>query len=58
MKKQTFKDFLQDRFCELEPQILDDDLSDAFDDWEIDQDTMEEYAQTYGDQQFNLGKLS
>jgi|TARA_Y100000310_G_scaffold340218_1_gene435251 hypothetical protein len=28
-----FEEFLQGKFMELEPEVLDDDLPDAFDEW-------------------------
>ena len=31
--KRKFEDFLKDKHMECEPEVLDDDLSDAFDYW-------------------------
>jgi len=33
MKYKTFKDFLISKFAEENPQVLDDDMPDAFDEW-------------------------
>lgn len=33
MNNQPFEDFLKDKHFELNPQLLDDDLPDAFDNW-------------------------
>lgn len=33
MKNTTFEDFLKETHIELNPQILDDDLPDSFEDW-------------------------
>lgn len=36
METQTFEDYLQEQFILSEPQILDDDIPDAFNDWLVD----------------------
>lgn len=33
MKKTPFEDFLKEKHYEMFPQLLDDDLPDAFDNW-------------------------
>lgn len=33
MNNQPFEDFLKDKHFEINPQLLDDDLPDAFDNW-------------------------
>ena len=33
MKYKTFEDFLKVKFAELNPQVLDDDMPDAYDNW-------------------------
>lgn len=44
-----FEEFLQERFMEVEPQVLDDDLPDAFDSWlsQIDVDSWIMYGDMY-----------
>ena len=51
--KPDFEFFLQMKHMEQEPQILDDDLPDAFNDWIVNQDIDDiiywanEYAKTF-----------
>ncbi len=54
MKIQSFEEFLQDKFTDLEPQVLDDDLPDAFDGWisNLDGEEYIKYAQQYGEKNF------
>ena len=50
MTKETFEQFLHMKHMEAEPQILDDDLPDAFNDWlEMDADEFIKLGQEYGD---------
>ena len=55
--KQSFDEFLQDKFSDRFPQILDDDLPDAYADWELDSEELMEYAEKYGEKQFIAGQL-
>jgi len=45
----TFEQYLQQQFGEQEPQVLDDDLPDAFDQWvtELDVETLIIYGDAY-----------
>jgi predicted PolB exonuclease-like 3'-5' exonuclease len=47
--KIDFESFLQDKFMELNPQVLDDDLTDAFISWltDVDIDDCISYGQEY-----------
>lgn len=58
MKKQTFKDFLQDTHAELYPTVLDDDLSDSFDSWigEMNNEELIDWGELYGRSQYIAGK--
>lgn len=49
--KKTFEYFLQDRFMELEPQVLDDDLPDAFEAWleKLDIEELMKFADAFGE---------
>lgn len=51
-----FESFLEDRHMEQEPHLLDDDLSDAFDEWLSEQDavTITAYVGIYAHQQGQL----
>ena len=48
---QTFENFLEDKFSELEIGILDDDLPDAFSAWleNLDGEEYMEFGQQYGE---------
>lgn len=50
MAKENFEAFLEEEFMKLEPQILDDDLPDAFDNWISNLDAQEflDYGDEYG----------
>ncbi len=58
MKPQTFEDYLNDRFVAMNPQVLDDDMPDAFETWlsELQIDFIMSFAEMYGAQQFLAGK--
>ena len=45
----NFKEYLQKQFMGDEPQILDDDLPDAFDEWlvELTQDELIDHADVF-----------
>lgn len=43
----TFEDYLNDKFMELHPMILDDDLPDAFNDWCPATEELIKYGQKY-----------
>ena len=54
----TFKDFLISKFAEENPQVLDDDMPDAFDEWlyyehesYISRENIVKYADEYANQQ-------
>lgn len=49
-KIDTFEQFLQEKFMEEEPMLLDDDLPDGFDHWisNINIDDLIELGQEYG----------
>jgi hypothetical protein len=49
--KTTFDSFLQEKFFEAEPQTLDDQFPDAFNDWLVDIDVQEiiDYGQEYAE---------
>ena len=49
-----FEDFLQDKFIESNPTVLDDDIPDAFDDWLTELDVDDLIA--YGDQYYKTGR--
>ncbi len=51
IKNQTFEEYLQKQHFEENQQILDDDLTDAFNDWKDNADIEDiiEYAQKWGD---------
>lgn len=44
-----FEDFLQEKFIENNPSVLDDDIPDAFSDWLADLDVQEliDYGNAY-----------
>lgn len=50
MPVQTFEDYLMDRFMAMYPEVLDDDLNDAFDHWlsNRDVDAMISWGELYG----------
>lgn len=52
----TFEEFLQDKFIDTHPYVLKDDLGDAFNEWELDQDEMQDYGEEYGKLQFVAGQ--
>jgi hypothetical protein len=53
MRKQNFEEFLQDYHYINNPQLLDDDLPDAFDDWlvELQADDWIKLAEKWQDRQ-------
>lgn len=52
-KPQTFEDFLKDKHYEQNPQLLDDDLSDAYDNWEPDVEQVIAWAEEWGNPNHN-----
>ena len=50
MKNQTFEEYLEEQHFKENPQILDDDLTDSFNDWKdnADVDKIIEYAEKWG----------
>lgn len=50
IKMETFESWLQDHHCRTHPEILDDDLPDAFSDWLVNLDPNEwiELGDKYG----------
>jgi len=50
MKNKSFDEYLQAKHFEENPQILDDDLSEAFDDWidNLDIQKLIDYAEDWG----------
>ena len=56
MIKPNFEEYLQEQFTDTEPQVLDDDLPDAFDSWLQDLDVQElmDYGQQYAERIFKL----
>ena len=52
MKQETFEEYLQARFFIEEPQVLDDDFPDAFNEWlgRADVDEIIDYAELWGKQ--------
>ena len=52
MKYANFEDFLGSKHWEENPHLLDDDLSDAFDNWvsELNADDWLRYADNYADE--------
>ena len=55
MIKPDFEEYLQEQFMDLEPQVLDDDLPDAFDSWleQLDNQEIIDYGQKYAEFIFN-----
>lgn len=49
MEFKDFEDFLSHKFMEDQPQVLDDDLPDAFDNWvtELDVESIIKWADEY-----------
>ena len=49
MKYKDFTDFLNDKFAKDEPQTLDDEWPDKFNEWLVDQDvdTLIKYADEF-----------
>ena len=56
--KQTFEQYLMDFHSKCYPEILDDDLPDAYNDWisNRDVDKIMEDAELYGKQQYVAGQ--
>jgi hypothetical protein len=56
--KRTFEEFLQERCFKIFPQVLDDDMPDAYDKWtsSLDGEEYIEYADLYGKEQYIVGK--
>jgi hypothetical protein len=48
MKHKDFEDFLLDKFAKENPQVLDDEYAEAFDEWLADLD-VDQFIK-YGDQ--------
>ncbi len=48
----NFKEYLQKQFMGDEPQLLDDDLPDAFDEWleELTQDELIDHADVFANE--------
>ena len=59
MKKQTFESFLQDKFAKGY-MGTDDNMPEAFDTWLVGPDVEQttKYADEYGDQQYDAGKIA
>lgn len=59
MKLPTFEDYLKDRHAENFPTLLDDDMSDHFDDWvgSLDTDDVMRYAEDAVKRAYDLGCL-
>ena len=60
MKTETFENYLQDQFMKREPQVLDDDLSDAFDAWlaDLDIDDLLMYGEEFAQKRVNEALLA
>lgn len=54
----TFEEFLEDRHAARNPQVLDDDMPDSFDDWlgQLDGEEYMDYAQKWGNIVYLDGK--
>lgn len=59
MTPKTFNDYLQEMHAHDCPTVLDDDLSDSFDDWmcDLEQEKLIEYAEIYAGDRENRGYL-
>ena len=57
MKYRDFEQYLQFKFMEDEPQVLDDDIPDAFNDWIEQQDVLDviEWADEYANKKYVEG---
>lgn len=58
IKERTFEDWLQEFHIKLYPQILDDDLPDAFNDWlqQLDVDELLRYGNLFAKEQNLAGQ--
>ena len=58
MKNQTFNEFLEEWHIELYPELLDDDLPDAYDNWlaDLSADDFIKYGDFYGKTLYLKGK--
>ena len=56
-EKRTFEDYLEEWHIKLFPQILDDDLPDAFNAWLSSREPQDiiDYAENYGKEQYLAG---
>lgn len=47
--RQSFEGYLQERFCEAHPEVLDDDVVDLFDAWlaDLEVDELIGYAEAW-----------
>lgn len=52
----NFEDYLNDRFMEMFPMTLDDDLPDAFNDYEWATEELIEHADNFAQLQFLTGQ--
>ncbi len=57
MKKQTFIEFLQDKFIEEEPMVSKDQFKDMFDGWlsNLDNEQLMNLADRYGNKMYARG---
>ena len=57
MKYRDFEQYLQFKFMEDEPQVLDDDIPDAYESWIVEQDIDDviKWATEYGNEKFIAG---
>ena len=57
MKYRDFEQYLQFKFLEDEPQVLDDDIPDAYESWIVEQDIDDviKWADEYGNEKFMDG---
>ncbi len=57
MKDRTFEDFLQDMCFRLNPNVVDDDMSDFFDNWlsTIDGEEYIKWADLFAQERFLAG---
>lgn len=57
---QRFEEYLAGIHTKLNPQILDDELPDSFNDWlgDLDGEDFMKWAELYGQQEYLAGKKS
>lgn len=53
----TFESFLQEKHFGMNPMLLDDELTDAFDNWmgQLEQAELIAFADEFGKERFNAG---